>query len=252
MPLARNPSISSAQLNAVAPLVRVTRIPSTRFDSIDKYQAEQPAPIEGSTVKSSDLRASIKKKAKHIFSKPALSTKPSSDKSGDLENVQPSTFVPSAENSTTNSSVQNIFAPTSKSLANSVVLVSQRPLRKSSVKSGEAKVQPSAENSSGNSVSLKSVSSTTSQSAANSVVSVKQRPKSSLVLRSDNRSSSVINPKYLARSNAFLRPREVQKFNRARGRYQVVSVPNSNRSSDRSSAISEQLLGSIGSIVKKR
>lgn len=203
---ARNSSISSAQLNAIAPLVRVTRIPSTRFDSISEYQAEQTT-ITTTTIKATGIRASIKSKAKEIFSKPSTpksqSKKSSSVKSSDLTKVQ------------------------------------------------------GGEISSTNSTSTKSGSSSTSRSSSSSVVSVKQRPKSLFVQPSDkvnvNQTNSAVNPKFLARSNAFLKPKvneESSNSSRARNRYRAISVPNANKSSERSTKVGEQLLGSLANATR--
>lgn len=198
---ARNSSISSAQLNAIAPLVRVTRIPSTRFDSISEYQTEQPS----STFKPTGLRASIKSKAKEIFSKPTT--------------------------------------PKSQSKKNNSEII------------GDLKKVQAVEVSSVNSASVKSVSSSTSRSSASSIVLVKQRPKSLYVPDSNkvevNQTNSAVNPKFLARSNAFLKPKvneELSNSSRARSRYRVISVPNPNISSDRSTKVGEQLLGPIAKI----
>lgn len=198
MPIARNSSISSAQLNAIAPLVRVTRIPSTRFDTITEYEAEQ----QSATFKGTSIRASIKSKAKEIFSKPTTpksqSRKTNSVISGDLTKVQ----------------------------------------------SVEASV---------NSASVKSeYSSTTSRSSTSSIVLVKERSKSSSVQTADkvnvDQRHSAVNPKFLARSNAFLKPKVSDEFidsSKASSRYRVVSVPNPSISSTRSTKVREQLLGSL-------
>ncbi len=193
VPVARNPSITSAQLNAVAPLVRVTRIPSTRFDTITEYQAEQ----QPSTLRATSLRASIKSKAKEIFSRP----------------------------------------PTPKSKKNSSILSSDS----AETHSDKVSVNP---------VSVKSEYS--SRSSTSSSVLVNQRPKSLFVQSSDkvtvNQRDSAVNPKFLTRSNAFLKPKESEEIvnsSRARNRYRGVSVPNPNISSNRSTKVGEQLLASL-------
>lgn len=198
---ARNSSISSAQLNAIAPLVRVTRIPSTRFDSISEYPTEQPS----STSRTTGIRASIKSKAKEIFTKPTT--------------------------------------PKSQSKKSNIEI------------SGDLTKIHAGENSSVNSASVKSVSTSTSRSFASSIVLVNQRPKSLYVPSSDkvevSQRNSAVNPKFLARSNAFLKPKvneESSNSSRARNRHRVISVPSPNISSDRSTKVGEQLLGSIAKI----
>lgn len=195
VPVARNSSISSAQLNAVAPLVRVTRIPSTRFDTITEFQVEQ----QSTTFKSTSLRASIKSKAKEIFSKPTTpksqSKKSASVISGDLSKV--------------------------------------RDDRVSSVKP----------------VSVKSDYSSTSRSSTSSIVLVNHRSNRSVVQTADKVNvdprHSAVNPKFLARSNAFLKPKagdESIDSSKAKSRYRA-SVPDP--SSNRSTKVGEQLLGSL-------
>lgn len=195
-PIARNSSISSAQLNAIAPLVRVTRIPSTRFDTITEYQVEQQSTI----FKATSIRSSIKSKAKEIFSKPTTpksqSKKSNSVISGDLTKVQ-----------------------------------------------SEVSVKP---------VSVKSEYSSTSRSSTSSVVLVNQRSKSLFVQTGDkvhvDQRHSAVNPKFLARSNAFLKPKGSDEFidsSKASNRYRGISVPNPNTSSNRSTKVGEQLLGPL-------
>lgn len=199
VPVARNPSITSAQLNAAAPLVRVTRIPSTRFDTITEYQTVQ----QSSTFKTSSLRASIKSKARGIFSRPTTPRSPKSKKTNSISSAE---------------------AP--------------------EVQSGKV---------SSNFVSVKSeYSTTTSRSSTSSVVSAKQRPKSLFVEKSGkvsvNQRDSAVNPKFLTRSNAFLRPKESEESvnsSGSRNRYRGVSVPNPNVSSSRSTNVGEQLLGQL-------
>lgn len=195
MPVARNPSISSAQLNAIAPLVRVTRIPSTRFDTINEYQAEQ----QSTSFKASSVRASIKSKAKEIFSKPTT--------------------------------------PKSQSKKNSSV-----------ISADFTKVQTVSVNA----VSVKSEYSSTSRSSTSSNVLVNQRSKSLFVQTSDkvhvDQRNSAVNPKFLTRSNAFLKQKEIEESvnsGRARTRYRGVNVSNPNISSKRSTNVGEQLLGSL-------
>lgn len=211
VPVARNPSITSAQLNAAAPLVRVTRIPSTRFDSISEYQTVQ----QSTTFKSTSLRASIKSKAKEIFSKPTTPKKvrknnKSQEPSANITKVQTVTNpVPS---------VDSEYSSTSRSSVSGVLIVKKI-----------TKILP-AESS--------------SKAAGN------QRD-----------SASAVNPKFLNRSNAFLKPRESDEFaniGRARNRNRVVSSPPSNSSnravsvpspnsttSNRSTNVADQLLGSL-------
>ncbi|KAG4080284.1 hypothetical protein HA402_010776 [Bradysia odoriphaga] len=200
VPVARNPSISSAQLNAAAPLVRVTRIPSTRFDSISEYQTVQ----QSTAFKSTSLRASIKTKAKEIFSKPTTPKAKKSNKS-----------IPSA----------------------------------TEVQSENLPVNPVP--------SVKSEYSSTSRSSTSSVVLVNQTSKNLFAENSNkiasNHRDSAVNPKFLSRSNAFLKPKESEEpvnSSRARNRNRVVSVPSpSSTTSSRSTKVGEQLLGSL---AKKR
>ncbi|XP_037036628.1 cytospin-A-like isoform X2 [Bradysia coprophila] len=196
VPVARNPSISSAQLNAAAPLVRVTRIPSTRFDSISEYQTVQ----ESTVFKSTSLRASIKTKAKEIFSKP---TTPKAKKS--IKSISSATEVQSKN---TVPSVKSEYSSTSRSSTSSVVLVNQ----------------------------------TSKNSFAENSIKI-----------TGNQRDSAVNPKFLSRSNAFLKPKESEEpanSSRARNRSRVVSVPSpSSTTSNRSTKVGEQLLGSL---AKKR
>lgn len=99
---------------------------------------------------------------------------------------------------------------------------------------------------------------------------VNQTTKSLLVERSsrvvgNSQRDSAVNPKFLSRSNAFLKSKESDEFansSRARGRNRVVSVPNTSSTnrvssvpspnsttSNRSTKVAEQLLGSL---AKKR
>lgn len=202
VPVARNPSITSAQLNAAAPLVRVTRIPSTRFDTIGDYQFVR----QTSTVKTTSIRASIKTKAREIFSRPAT---PKSTKS-----TRKNLPTPSSETST----------DAQRDSASSVNPVSV----------------------------LSEYSSTSRSSTISTVVLGKQRPKSLYAQGADkvsvNQRESAVNPKFLARSNAFLKPKESEE--NSRNRYRGVSVPNLNASPNRSRKVGEQLLGPLAGIKR--
>lgn len=103
---------------------------------------------------------------------------------------------------------------------------------------------------------------------------VNQRPKSLFVENSTkvagNQRDSAVNPKFLSRSNAFLKVKESEEFansSRIRNRNLVVSVPSSNSSSNRSTKVGEQSAPSpnsssnrstkvgeqlLGSLAKKR
>lgn len=198
---ARTSSISSAQLNAIAPLVRVTRIPSTRFDTIAEYQAEQ----QSTTLKRTSIRSSIKTKAKEIFSKPTTpksKSKKNNALSDDLRKVEDEAV------SLNVTSVKSEYSSTSQSSTGSIFLVSRR---------------------------LKSVPNSTPDKP-----NIDQR-------------SSAVNPKFLHRSNAFLKQKDSDKFldsSRPRSHSRPVSVPSPNISSNRSTKVGEQLLGSLITVTR--